>query len=357
MMSVLLRGGGRFQSGLFHEVSSLANLFSAWNEFKRGKRKKDGVAEFELHLEEHLFNLHHQLRDKTYHHDPYEDFYICDPKRRHIHKASVRDRVMHQAVFRVLCPIFDKHFIHDSYSSRENKGTHKGVLRLKSAVQKVSGNWKKKSFTLKCDVRKFFDSIDHLVLKELITKKVNDRDVLWLLDIIFASFAKEKGKGLPLGNVTSQLFANIYLNELDQFIKHTLKAKHYFRYCDDFIIVHQDGEFLEKSIIRIAQFLEEKLRLKLHPHKVEIRKVSQGIDFLGYVILPHAIILRTKTKKRIKRKVKEGIVAYRKNGVTQETLTSIINSYLGIFSHAKSRKATTYLRAILEKLNDFSPNS
>lgn len=304
-------GGGRFQS-LFHEVSSLPNLFAAWNEFKKGKRRKDGVAQFELHLEENLFSLHQELQSKIFRHDPYEDFYICDPKRRHIHKASVRDRVMHQAFFRILYPIFDKHFIYDSYSSRNNKGTHKGVIRLRDAIRSISRNWKRPAWVLKCDVRKFFDSIDHAILRQLILQKVDDAEVVWLLDVVFASFSKSKGKGLPLGNVTSQLFANIYLNEFDQFAKHALKAKHYFRYCDDFVIVHHDREFLERSLMRIAQFLREKLCLELHPLKIEIRKVSQGVDFLGYVILPHAIVMRTKTKRRISRKIQEGALLYNK---------------------------------------------
>lgn len=314
-MSALPRGGGCAQS-VFHEVISVSNLHLAWNEFKKGKRKKDDVAYFELHLEENIFRLHGELSTRTYKHDPYEDFYVCDPKRRHIHKASVRDRVMHQALFRVLYPIFDRHFIYDSYSSRNDKGTHKGISRLRDAVRKVSGNWKKKSWTLKCDVRKFFDSIDHSILRALIVQRVTCIDTLWLIDLIFASFEKEKGKGLPLGNVTSQLFANIYLNELDQYAKHVLKAKHYFRHCDDFVIVHHDKKFLEECIVRVAQFLKEKLRLELHPHKVEIRKVNQGIDFLGYVVLPHAVVVRTKTKRRIRRKIKERIIAYKNEQIS-----------------------------------------
>lgn len=285
-----------------------------------------------------------------YHHDQYEAFYVCDPKRRHIHKANVRDRVMHQAVFRVLYPLFDKHFIYDSYSSRNNKGTHKGVERLRVTVRKVSKNWKRQAWTLKCDVRKFFDSIDHTILRELILRKVNDRDMIWLIDLIFESFCKEKGKGLPLGNVTSQLFANIYLNELDQFAKHALKAKYYFRYCDDFVIVHEDRKFLERCIDGAAQFLEEKLCLELHPHKVEIRKASQGIDFLGYIVLPYTLVVRTKTKKRVSRKVRENIESYNMRKVSVETFSSTLTSYLGVFSHAKARKATKFLEKVFSSL-------
>ncbi len=335
---------------MFHNVVSLTNLFDAWNEFKRGKRKKKDVSQFELRLEENLFELHEELRSKTYRHGPYEDFYVCDPKRRHIHKASVRDRVMHQALFRVLYKVFDKHFIYDSYSSRNDKGTHKGVSRLNGVIRKVSKNWKKTTWVLKCDVRKFFDSIDHEILRKLIVQRVDDEDILWFIDIIFDSFEKDKGKGLPLGNVTSQLFANIYLNELDQFAKHILKAKYYFRYCDDFVIVHNDRSFLEGVVKKIEQFLKNNLQLVLHPNKVEIRKVSQGIDFLGYVILPHAIVLRTKTKRRISRKIKEGAVAYNKKKISQITFQSMINSYLGVFSHVRAKKVTDYLRKIIEIL-------
>lgn len=347
-MSVFARGGG--DSSLFHNVVSLTNLFSAWNEFKRGKRKKKDVSLFELHLEENLFGLHEGLRSKTYKHNTYEDFYVCDPKRRHIHKASIRDRVMHQALFRVLYKVFDKHFIYDSYSSRNDKGIHKGVSRLNDAIRKVSKNWNKTAWVLKCDVRKFFDSIDHEILRELIMRKMDDKDILRLIDIIFDSFEKEKGKGLPLGNVTSQLFANIYLNELDQFAKHILKAKYYFRYCDDFVIVHADKIFLENAISKIREFLKDNLQLELHPNKVEIRKVSKGIDFLGYVILPHAIVLRTKTRRRISRKIKEGAVAYNKKRISQISFQFMITSYIGVFSHANASKISGYLRKIVKIL-------
>ncbi len=330
--------GGGLPRCVFHDVVSVANLLAAWNEFKKGKRKKKDVAQFELHLENNLFALHLALKNKTYAHEPYDDFYVCDPKRRHIHKASVRDRVLHQAIFRMLYPIFDKHFIFDSYSSRINKGTHAGVVRLNDACRKVSKNWKSVAWVLKCDVRKFFDSIDHGILRSLIVKKVHDPELLTLLDILFASFEKSNGKGLPLGNVTSQLFANIYLNELDQFLKHELKARHYFRYCDDFVIVHADRIFLEYAEERIAQFLHEKLLLELHPHKVEIRKVHQGVDFLGYVILPYAVVLRMKTKRRLLRKAEEAMGKFAQGNMNEEAIKAIAASYIGILSHCQSKK-------------------
>ena len=338
--------GGAFQ-GLFVHATSVANLIAAWNEFKRGKRKKKDIAEFELHLEDRLFRLHHELVNKTYVHDPYFDFYICDPKRRHIHKATVRDRVLHQAIFRVLYPVFDVHFIHDSYSSRNNKGTHAGVERLVSACRKETKNWNKTAYALKCDIRKFFDSIDYEMLRALLVKKISDPDMRWLVDIILSSFEKEKNKGLPLGNVTSQLFANVYLNELDQFVKHTLKAKHYFRYCDDFIIVSPSKEHLEKLIAQIQIFLREKLSLELHPRKVEIRKVQQGIDFLGYIVLPGTNIVRNSTNKRIFRKVMYAQKLRNKEKITHEQFKSIITSYLGVLSHARGRETRTMLQKLI----------
>lgn len=341
-------GGGEFMS-LFLHCASVSNLLEAWNEFKRGKRKKSDVAEFELHLEDRIFRLHNKLVSKKYVHDPYFDFYVCDPKRRHIHKATVADRVLHQAVFRVLYPIFDKHFIHDSYSSRNNKGTHAGVGRLVSACRKETKNWRVTTYALKCDVRKFFDSIDHEILRSLILRKVSDPDMIWLIDLILKSFDKGNGKGLPLGNVTSQLFANVYLNELDQFVKHVLKVKHYFRYCDDFIILSPDHTHLEKMMCTIQKFLSEKLFLDLHPRKVEIRKVKQGIDFLGYVAIPRALIVRTHTRQRIVRKINQAKRNLGKEKISEATFESIVNSYLGVLLHARDRKMEVFLRKLIKK--------
>ena len=299
-----------------------------------------------MHLEGRIFRLHEELVTKSYVYDPYADFYICDPKRRHIHKATVRDRVLHQAVFRVLYPIFDKHFIFDSYSSRNGKGTHAGVERLVSACRKETDNWRNTAYALKCDVRKFFDSIDHSILRKLLFEKIDDPDMVWLIDLILVSFEKENGKALPLGNVTSQLFANVYLNELDQFAKHVLKTKHYFRYCDDFIIVNKDKTHLEKLIPKIQEFLKEKLKLELHPNKVEIRKVRQGIDFLGYVTLDRGVnVVRTNTKRRIARKMKIAKQKFDGGKITEETLDSTISSYLGVLSHAREGKFRMKIKA------------
>jgi RNA-directed DNA polymerase len=332
---------------LFHNISSIPNLLRAWEEFRRGKRSKRDVWRFELNLEENIFKLSEDLVSGNYLHNKYTDFYISDPKRRHIHKADVRDRVVHQAVFRVLYPIFDRHFIFDSYSSRKSKGTHFGVERAYRACRKVSKNWKVKIYVLKCDVRKFFDSIDHSILRSIILEKVSCVETIKLVDILFEGFEKEKGKGLPLGNVTSQLFSNIYLNELDQFVKHNLKIKHYFRYCDDFVIIHDNPDFLFEILSKIRDFLSKSLKLNLHPKKVEIRPIRRGMDFLGYVVLPHAIVLRTLTKKRIIRKIKIMLKRLQAGTLSHEKFKNVLTSYLGVIAHSASKKTGSFIKRFL----------
>lgn len=296
-------GSDLSRHGVFEYIVSLENLFSAWREFRYGKRNKPEIQQFEFNLEDNLFQLHQVLTAKTYRPDQYVSFFVQDPKLRHIHKASVRDRVLHHAIFRVLYPIFDKDFIFDVYSSRVNKGTHAAVNRLEKFIAKASENNRRNILILKCDVSKFFDSIDHELLFGFIQRRIFERDALGLIWMIIKSFEKRPGKGLPLGNVTSQLFANIYLHELDVFAKRALKIKYYLRYCDDFIVVDQ-RDFSE-VIEAIRNFLSEELKLTLHPKKIIIRKHSQGIDFLGYVCRPYHRLLRTKTKHRIIRLVNE----------------------------------------------------
>jgi retron-type reverse transcriptase len=336
-MSKIASGGGAL-NGLFHDMASLSNLLQAWKEFKKGKTSKTDVAEFEFNLEDNLFLLHQELINKIYKTNPYQAFYVYDPKRRHIHKATVWDRVLHQAVFRILYPIFDKHFIFDSYSSRIKKGTHEASKRLFIALRKESMNWRSPIFVLKCDIKKFFDSIDHRILFELIRKKVSDADALWLINEILKSFEKYPDVGLPLGNVTSQLFANIYLNELDQFVKHKLKVKHYFRYADDFILISRDENLLLVYKEEIGIFLKQNLKLEMHPNKVFIRKLKQGIDFVGYVILPNTTVLRTKTKRRILKKLKKARQKLNAGKMKKEDFRQIEASYLGVIKHCRNKE-------------------
>ncbi|MCX6766491.1 MAG: reverse transcriptase domain-containing protein [Candidatus Moranbacteria bacterium] len=306
-------------------------MFLAWREFSSGKMKKSDVLEFEFNIEDNLFHLHRELADMTYQHSHYTAFNVCDPKLRRIHKACVKDRVLHHAVFRILYPIFDKSFVFDSYSCRIGKGTHRAVARLGKFCRKLGRNNTRNIFALKCDVRKFFDSVDQDILLGLINKKIPDGNAIWLVEKIIKSFEP----GLPLGNVTSQLFANIYLNELDQFVKRELKEKYYLRYCDDFLTLNRDKGYLEKLIFPVREFLKKELKLELHPNKVSIRKYRQGVDFLGYVVLPNHTILRTKTKKRILRKIKEKRFLLREDLISEEKFGQSLQSYLGILTHCR----------------------
>ncbi|MBI2356127.1 MAG: group II intron reverse transcriptase domain-containing protein [Candidatus Doudnabacteria bacterium] len=339
----------------FDEIISVENLLLAWQEFIRGKRNKPDVQLFAHALIDNILQLHNDLANKTYRHGGYYQFKISDPKPRDISKASVRDRLLHHAIYRILYPFFDRTFIADSFSCRVDKGTHKAVNRLLAMFRKASKNNTRTCWVLKCDIRKFFASIDHDVLKNILARHVPDIDMLWLLgniidsfgsdcfvgrqtkprpenrpprnDIksVFASEAKQShNQGLPLGNLTSQLFVNIYMNEFDQFVKHKLKVKHYIRYADDFIILSPSEEELTAILSRIAVLLKQELKLRLHPHKVTLKTFASGIDFLGWVNFPHHRVLRTATKKRMLKRIRVNS--------TNETL----QSYLGLLKHGNT---------------------
>lgn len=306
----------------FSEIISVENLLLAWKEFLKGKSNRKDVQEFQLHLLDNVFALHKDLIQKSYTHGPYHAFNISDPKPRNIHKATVRDRLLHHAIYRVLYPYFDTKFIHDSYSCRKWKGTHRAMNRLRVFTRKISKNNTKQCFILKCDVRKFFASIDHETLLYILKYHKLDRDTLWLLNQVISSFdLTQTGKGLPLGNLTSQLLVNIYMNEFDQYVKHRLKQKYYIRYADDFVILSQNKDELVNLLRYIVVNLEDNLKLTLHPNKVFIKTISSGVDFLGFVHFPHHRVLRTTTKRRMVKKIE--------CNPSKET----IQSYMGLLSH------------------------
>jgi len=309
----------------FEDIISIENLLEAWKEFLKGKRSKPDVQEFSLRLMDNIFSLHNDLKNKTYKHGGYKAFNISDPKPRNIHKAIVRDRLLHHAVCRKLYPFFDKTFIADSFSCRLNKGTHRAINRFRVLVAKASENHTKTCWVLRCDIKKFFANINHEILMEILSRYIPDKNILRLLEKIISSFYSIKpGIGLPLGNLTSQLFVNIYMNEFDQFVKHKLKVKYYVRYADDFVILSQNRNELENLIIPIAEFLESHLGLELHPDKIFIKTMASGIDFLGWVNFPNHRVLRTSTKRRMLKKIK------------QNPIEATINSYLGMLKHGNA---------------------
>lgn len=330
----------KIYKNIFCAITAPENLFTAWDEFKSGKREKRDVQVFEWHLEQNIFALHRELCAGTYRHRPYTGFYICDPKPRHIHKASVRDRIVHHAIYSVINPLFEPTFISTSFSCRIGYGTHKGVDTLRAMMRTVSKNNTKPCWVLKCDIRKFFDSVDHEILISILENKIKDAETTALLETIIESYCinpkADRGRGIPIGNLTSQLFANVYMNEFDQFMKHTLRVKHYVRYTDDFVIVGNDPKYLKNLLSPIAHFLKNTLQLELHPNKSTLLSVCQGIDFLGYITFPDYRLLRTKTRHRLIRKLKKRIKNYETGTVSRENIEASIQSYLGILSHANT---------------------
>jgi len=316
----------------FEEIISTENLLKSWREFLKGKRKREDVQVFALNLMDNILNLHEDLVNHTYNHGPYQAFRINDPKSRQIHKSSVQDRLLHHAVHRILYPFFDRKFIFDSYSCRLDKGTHRAINRFRSFAYKASRNHTKTCWVLKCDIRKFFENINHDLLLSILQHRISDRETMLLLENIIRSFSSAPGRGLPLGNLTSQLLVNIYMNEFDNVIKHRFKIKYYIRYADDFVILSQDKEWLEELLPKIGDFLLDKLRLELHPDKIFIKTFASGVDFLGWVHFLDHRVLRTTTKRRMIKRIQER----KENKAT-------LQSYRGLLRHGNARKLQKFI--------------
>lgn len=283
----------------YEELFNLNNIFKAWGKFRRGKTGKNDVMNFELHLEDNLFCLYEDLHNGVYKHSSYKYFQVFDNKKRDIYKAEVRDRVVHQIIFDYLLLLFEPEFISDSYASRVNKGQYKAINTFRYFIKLTHNNYKS-CFVLKCDVRKYFESIDQNTLLNLIKEKIVCEKTLKIIkEIISRHVSSVPGKGVPLGNITSQIFANIYLNILDKYVKNELRCRFYVRYNDDFVIVSEFSEKLKEIRTKILLFVKEKLLLGIPLEKTSIRKINWGIDFLGFTILPKAVLLRNKTKNKI----------------------------------------------------------
>lgn len=335
-------------NNLFPIIISPKTIFRAWEVFKSDKKNKFDVQEFGVSIERNIFKLCKDLRSKKYKHGPYKRFWIQDPKLRHIHKATVRDRVLHHAIFDIINPIFEPTFIDTSFSCRVGKGTHKGVVWVRDIIYQLSKNNTKTVWVLKCDIKKFFDSVDHKILINTLSENIKDEDMMNLLKEVIDSYSSNQSdlfnkRGIPIGNLTSQIFANIYMNKFDRFIKQKLKVKYYARYTDDFVIISNDRNYLLDLLPKISDFLGNELMLKLHPKKIHLRKLNQGVDFLGYIILPYHMQLRAKTKRRIPRKIREKIELFKSDKIDEDSLNSSFQSYLGVLSHSNSYKFTQNL--------------
>jgi RNA-directed DNA polymerase len=323
---------------IYSELISPPRLVQAWEKFRCGKMKKPDVQTFARWLEDNLFTLHSELSRKTYRHSTYTSFWVHDPKQRHIHKAPVIDRVVHHLLYTYLYELFDPLFIYDSYACRNGKGTHKAVDRLENFVRKVSKNYSGSCWVLHGDIKQFFASVDHKILFSFLKRHIDDLDILWLLWQVIDSFHSDVGvgKGIPLGNLTSQIFANIYLNEFDQYMKHTQKVRFYIRYADDFVIVNSSKEVLLQFVEPMRDFLKTHLTLELHPGKLSFCKLAWGVDFLGYIVLPRYVLPRTKTKRWMLVHISEYLYSPR--------MSQMIQSYLGYLSHTDDYKLGVFIQ-------------
>ncbi|MBI4146598.1 hypothetical protein HY489_04645 [Candidatus Woesearchaeota archaeon] len=287
---------------LYDEICDYKNLESAFKKARKGKTKRMYVKAFEALLEDNLLKLQHELVNHTYSPRPLESFILRDGKTRRISRSDFRDRVVHHALCNVIEPILEKGFIFDSFANRKGKGVLKALERFDFFKRKVSKNHTRECFVLKADIRRYFDNVDHNKLLQIIAKRLSDERMLWLIRQILGNFKTTEGKGMPLGNLTSQFFANVYLNWLDQFVKHILKARYYIRYVDDFVILSNSKAELEFYKRQIGDFLEDHLLLQLHPDKSRIIKLQQGVPFLGMRVFPFHRLLLRKNLDKFKRK-------------------------------------------------------
>jgi RNA-directed DNA polymerase len=338
-------------------IFSYRNIYQRYLDCRRKKRNTFNALQFEVNAEENLIKLERELKERKYHPSHSILFAATKPKLREIFAAAFPDRVVHHVLVDQLEKIWEPVFIHDSYACRDGKGTHKAVVRLQSFLRKITKNGYAPAFYLQLDIKDFFASIDKELLFTIIQRKVRDPEILWLTRVILfwdctqsfipkgnpdllkhipshkSLFGKDNKRGLPIGNLTSQFFANAYLNELDQFIKHELKAHFYVRYVDDFVLLSRDQSELLAWKDKIKDFLDGRLHLQLHPKRQRLQPVLNGIDFLGYIIRPGYILVRNRVVNNLKTKL-------RNFKGTLEAQRNMVASYLGHLKYANSFNLT-----------------
>lgn len=329
--------------GLYEQVCDFQNLLRAAQNAQRGKRDKPNVAKFNFHLERELIDLRRALLDKNWQPGRYVSFHVYEPKKRMISAAPYRDRVVHHALCAVIEPIFERAFIHDAYANRKGKGTHR-------AVDRFTAFCRQNRYVLQCDIKKYFPSIDHDILYAIIARKIKDPDVLWLVrriidssnpqepvhdyfpgDDLFSPI--ERRKGIPIGNLTSQFFANVYLNGFDHFVKRTLGGRAYIRYTDDFVFLSNDKGELREAKDHMATYLAG-LRLKLHPRKSQVFPVSQGTCFLGYRIFTTHRRLKVQNVHRARQRLRWLQRQYAAGRVTISEVSQSVQSWVAHAAHA-----------------------
>lgn len=285
----------------YYKALSYEKLMEAHLKARKGKGYRKEIIEFNLKQEEYIMWLLEELQNKTYKHGGYTEFYVTEPKLRKIEKSRYIDRIVHRwVVDNFLEPYFVPTFISNSYACLKQKGMHRAAIYVQDSMKHCKRIWDE-YYILKMDIRKYFDNINKNILLEILKRKIKDEDLLWLIKSIL--FAQKREKGLEIGNYTSQMFANIYLNEVDQFIKQKLHIRYYCRYLDDSIVIVQTKQEAKHTSEKIREFLKEKLQLELN-EKTQIFKSKQGVNFCGYKINEYRMKLRDKGKRKLKKKNK-----------------------------------------------------
>jgi len=354
---------------LWAELCSYGNLVLAYKKARKHKTTKEYVLEFEKELENNLLTLRSELLLHCYQPRPLVHFIIRDPKTRKISKSTFRDRIVHHALCNVIEPIFEKSFIYDSYANRIGKGTLKAINRFDFFKRKSSKNNTVNSYILKGDIKKYFDNVDLLVLLSILREKIGDRRIFWLIKKILNNYG-HMIKGMPLGNLTSQFFANVYLNKLDGFVKHKLKVKYYLRYVDDFVILDSNKEKLESYKLQIDEFLKSKLSIQLHEDKSKIYCLGDSMAFLGFRVFYYHKLLKKSNLNRLKKNFLflkeryirkeidyefiynfiEGWVAYAKNASTYKFRQKFLKDFEGRFNGEISAKEINAYRKTLQNI-------
>jgi RNA-directed DNA polymerase len=327
-------------NNIWKDITTFENLYVAYASAARSRRYKNSVLGYRQHLEENIIDALNQLAWKQWHPSRFKEFYIHDPKRRLISAPPFHDRVVHHALVRVIAPLFECKFIADSFACRADKGTHAAKERVESFAAVAHTKWGK-YYVLKGDIHAYFHSINRRALLRLIERTISDKDVLWLVRQIVNCDGDEHG--IPIGALTSQLFANVYLDALDHYVKDDLGVKLYARYMDDFVVVHRDKNYLKKLLADINTFITTRLHLTLNP-KTEIFKSGVGechaIDFCGYRIWPDHTKPRKRTVKCARKRLKKLSVLYREGAIRLSRVSASIASFAGYMKHC-SGAATT----------------
>ncbi len=327
---------------LWHQITDFENLFKAARQAQRDKRFRANVLEFNYNLEQELFCLQRELQSHTYQPGAYRSFRIYEPKPRLISAAPYRDRVVHHALCNIIVPIFEPTFIHDSYANRVGFGTHRALKRFTQFTRNSR-------YILQCDIRKYFPSIDCEILKSQLRRKIKCPETLSLIaQIVDLDCDREpiaeyfpgddlltpcqRRRGLPIGNLTSQFFANVYLNSFDHFVKDQLKAKRYLRYVDDFCLFSDDREFLVEARVAIEEFLAT-LRLRIHPIKSQLFETQIGANFVGFRVLRDRIRVRNDNLRRGRLRLKRMQKDYLKGQISLEHLERSLQSWTAHLGH------------------------